>query len=383
MRVLGTLLHDPWRKLLALALAWGLWSWVYQQITVDETISFAVQAAPAGEAGSPLPNQLQVVIPRDYELVQPDLRSALDLRFRGTRARIQAWRGTADCSAKVVLEAESAGDRPLPIRVQIAPRDWHWSSPEVLAALDDEDARRPVVFEAVPIIRRQMRLQPDGVDLQIALPSERYFVDRDGLQFRPGVVVLVGPESAFESLDAQDAGPPGRILERILSPEPVTTTFVGRFGLDEEIMRLGLRMEPETVEVVVPIGYRGIWHRWTPGPERLVVIGGRDWVPVGGGLLPPLRARLRREVPLGVTIDRAWLEEHVLFLVNTNEIPENATAEAELPVEILFQGVDPGTRRRLRELLEVQTQTGEEAGTLTIPMQPRPPGPEGDGSENS
>ena len=333
--LLAAIVADPYRKLIALALAFGLWFFINSQIrgTVDRTVSLTW--AGSTSAGDVQLNQLLVVLPTDRVIGRRfmdgdrEIQSATVI-LRGPRYRIESL----DARGGEPLELQITGFTGLDWTNR---RDVEFTAADIrpdirLQGLDIQLEPKRIRLEVERVDVWELPLTTDDVEIDFPDEETQRRVRLDTAEFQPDSARILGPANAINSIRGPGRKPLLARLRRVGSSErQVSATLELAVGRE-----LGLKLaEPTKVtfqllpvletftfelplmvdDLSLPPAQRGIYR--ADEPTRLVRIR------VGGQLRLHMMA-------MGPDDRQAWAAANLRLLV---VVPRPAAGET-MPVEL-------------------------------------------------
>lgn len=325
---------DPWRKLGAILLAYGLWLYVNQRITGE--INYMMEIRPTKtRSWESEPGVLYVRVPADRLLRLPF--NKLHITLRGPNQELFAL-------PKQLTAFFDPGEGDFD-KARMAGKAIRWDPPHV-GSLLKEMIPDPVELSFERVERHTLSLESKMLDLEGA-PPEGFFLDRDKTEFFPSNIVLVGARSAVEKL--KTGGFRSLFATIALRKEDANPTQRFQLALHPDLLREGLALEsgrgafvqlsirPKTV--TIPFKAR-IWPI-APGEEGkrfldLYRIQGSsenvNWV----------EENWIAEIPvlLGNELNEAWIQKNVRFFVDFSAIPRGPEGGEELSsvrLEVFFR----------------------------------------------
>ncbi len=254
--VLRSLAEDPWRKLMAAALALGLWFMLDQQITESHDVEMRLGVIGIGEQ---LPQQigldeLLVNVPTDkvapagfVNLNTFEDTPKVSLTFKGPKTSIESLKGdTLKLSVKLPnVEWDKVDSADFTVAdIQLTHRALQ--DGKVLVSMNPPRAR----IKIVRVKTTTLQLTPDLVELAFGGDERlRARLRDDTFDFMPKTVELFGPARAHEELAARKSERPLRAqVTAPASARQLTAPVV----LQPAFAELGLRLR-ERCQVTVQL----------------------------------------------------------------------------------------------------------------------------------
>lgn len=248
---------DPWRKLVSLLLAVGLWFYLDAQVTKEDSLVLPIRPvdfeATGGQAGTPGTLELRISL-RTFTIhgFEDDAGNSIDsvtLDFKGPSHVI---RRLADDPSFSVTPTEQD--------LSVIDGSWSFDKSRVRAANEllqghltaMHPQRVKVLLERNAV--REVRLTSDNVTiLPPPVELERDFLARveiERARFFPETVVLRGTTSALSRVS-----PESPLFRADLSAFANTTQAEIRVTLQplDQLVRDGIRTDPRTIHVTYPV----------------------------------------------------------------------------------------------------------------------------------
>lgn len=334
--LLAAIVDDPYRKLIALALAFGLWFFINSQIrdTVERTVSLTW--AGSTTAGDVQLNQLLVVLPTDRVIGRRFMDGDREIHsarviLRGPRYRLESL----DARGGEPLDLQITGFTALEWANR---RDVEFTAADIrpdirLQGLDLQLEPKRIRLEVERVDVWELALTTDDVEIDFPDEETQRRVRLDTAEFQPDTARILGPANAINSIRGPGRKPLlARLLRRAGSSErQVSATLELAVGRD-----LGLKLaEPTKVtfqllpvletftfelplmvdDLSLPPAQRGLYR--ADEPTRMVRIR------VGGQLRLHLLA-------MGPSDRQAWAAANLRLLV----VIERPAAGEVLPAEL-------------------------------------------------
>ena len=359
-RIPALLLFDWRRKLIALGIAFLLWSWIEGRIAVDREVVLTV--AFSNEAvGTPNDFELMVQAPEGWVLTEPMVGSPVSIPLRGSESELQSFTNR-QCAASFVANFQARSDQA-EVTVPVSPTALSWLRPGDAALLLEAEEEIPsglreLKFERVKTSVR--RLESSDISVQ-GNPSPAHVVLGDALRFEPDTISLTGPQSHVDSLIAAldasgeeglSGGP--RLLSVFHLPEGTRVDSHRYLDLNTEWQRRGIRMDPSRVHVFATVRLKDPIHiRINPAPEQLHVLPADDEASNGPwDLMPWEPGTWIVEMPhieASERISESWVRDHVQFFLPMNTLTSDSLDGTRLRVEAHLVGL---TDTELQQYLE-------------------------------
>lgn len=248
---------DPWRKLVSLLLAIGLWFYLDAQVTKEDSLVLPIRPvdfeSTGGQAGTPGTLELRISL-RTFTIhgFEDEAGKSIDsvtLDFKGPSHVI---RRLADDPSFSVTPTEQD--------LALVDGSWSFDKSRVRAANEllqghltaMHPPRVKVLLERNAV--REVRLTPDNVTVvPPPVELERDFLARvevDRARFFPETVILRGTTSALSRIS-----PESPLFRADLSAFANTTQSEIRVTLRplDELVRAGIRTDPRTIHVTYPV----------------------------------------------------------------------------------------------------------------------------------
>ncbi len=364
MSVLHRIFVYDWRrKLLALALGFGLWWYVDGLLAHDRSVSLRVVAVD--EPVTPDFGTLALRVPAGWTLVEPRDGSSIQVWLRGSHSSLENFTGR-QFAAYSEIQPPASARLGADLTASLRPEDFVW--------LRQEEARQllagvggPQVFDfrLQRVLRRTLPLGHHLLDLRGATAPEYEVMPWDA-RFDLSQATLTGPQSVVEEAFAEeeraaaDLDHPASLFEPLDLDATVRRDVSVALRLAEPWRARGLALEPNWVRVTVPVRQRAhSAHEWTPPLEVLHSDPPRWQVPAYAARW---RANLRYEVlPPSVNFG-TWVEEHVVLLLPLTRLTGEALQQREVRVEwTLIEVDDPDERLSILDALSLEPVDPEDA----------------------
>ncbi len=361
------ILNDTSRKIIALSLAVVVWWLVNKKITVQESASLVIIEVET--SGQPALGTLAIRPPAGWQLAKPSSDSETHFWFKGERSRIELF---MESEPSAFLDASASFIDPGPNQqsttIEVDASDLRWRR--------QEDAR--FLLSSVGALQNKLQLRFD----------RRHSTE---IMLRPQLIKISGdPATGYHSLNAHlklsasaitISGPYGRVndLEKQLhlwengnggSPAIFESLKISgarneikrQLSLRKELRASGLEMNPQQIEVVLPINLdnrtpveflsseflrmgtpaAGVWDVQSSPQTWIAELGDH-----------PQLSNIEFNLP--------WVERHLRLFLPLAELPAEAN-EFDLPVQWTLIGIsDQSTRALLISHLKINPKADENA----------------------
>jgi hypothetical protein len=367
MSLLRQILVDDWRrKLVALALAFGLWWWVDGVIAHERSVALRVVAVNG--AVTPENGTLTIQVPPGWKLVEPREGTSIPISLHGSRSNLENF-SSRHFGAFCAITPSSADTAQTEYSAPITPEQLSWLRPEeaaqLLAGVAAPQALSEVRLERVRTAVLQLGQHLLDVRGSAAKDHE---VMRWDARFEITQASLSGPHRVVVEAEAEQARAadepdrPASLFEAI-ELDPTTRHDVVVMIRLAEVWRLrGLELEPAWVRVTIPVRLRaGGFHEWSPALEVMQTQPPRWQVPAYSA---KWRASLKYEaLPPGVAFG-PWVEEHVLLLLPLTRLPADPLDQRQVNVEWTLIGLDHEEKASLLDALAIEAVDSEDASVV-------------------
>lgn len=381
-KVFALFLHDWRRKLLALGIAFLIWSWVEGQISYDQEVALTL-AVNNSEIRSPNNLDLTVEVPRGWVLTEPLVGGTVPITLHCTSSEYDDFI-SRQCAAtiKVEFEVEPISDK---VSYPITHKDLKWlrqaDADFLLAGVKGGQQLKSLLFQRI----ETKVLSPNERDVRIVgTPSDAHEAKPEEMEFLPNQITLTGPKVAMEKLNEQinDAHSSDGTLDasglfssiNLSGSERATVTKSLR--LAEEWTLHGISMEPERVMLKLPVRYRAVKpFQWLPDANSLIALPANDAASNGPWTMEaweptPWTATLTGIDDLSVEINAQWIEAHVELLIPMNNLDVNSLDRTDLPIKAhLFNFDNANEENFFRKHLVIQAKDPDSA-KVTVTRNP-------------
>ncbi|MFK5956598.1 MAG: hypothetical protein QM477_09160 [Planctomycetota bacterium] len=380
-KVAGFFLMDWRRKLLALGIAFLIWSWVQGQIATDRNVDLTlVVSENAVRSLNHL--ELSIEVPEGWVLTDPPAGRTVPITLHGSNSELTDFI-TRQCAA--LLEVKFDAD-PLQDSVDfpVTPDDLEWLRPLdasfLLGGVKGGQQLQKLTFQRIA----KEVLAPSFREVTIiGKPSEAHEARMESMVFLPSQITLTGPKRAMDQLmarinDAHSANgeleTSGLFSTMILAGNErknVTTSL----HLAALWAKRGIKMDPPRVMAELPVGLRDPKSQtWLPDANDLILLPADDVASNGPWTMEPWVpttwiAELP-EVESDLELNAQWVEEHVKLLLPMHTLNANSLDRTALPIEAhLFNFDDPAERDFYRKHLVIRPLDPDSA-TVTVTRNP-------------
>lgn len=347
MNLLRRVFVNDWRrKLVALALAFGLWWYVDGLLAHDRGLS--LRLVVVGERITPETGTLALRVPDGWTLVEPRPGASIQIWLRGSRSSLENFTGR-QFAAYYEIPSGASGRGGPDLMASVRPEDFEWLRLEEARQLLAGVAGAQVFdFRMERVQQRALPLGHHLLDLRGATAPEYEVMPWDA-RFELTQATLAGPQRVVEEAFAEheraaaDLDRPASLFEPLQLDGTVRRDVSVALRLAEAWLARGLALEPEWVRATIPVRQRAhSAHEWAPPLHALQADPPRWQVPAYAARW---RAQLRYEaLPPGVNFG-AWVEEHVVLLLPLEGPTAEALQQREVRVEWALIGVDDADER--------------------------------------
>lgn len=380
-KVIGFLLFDWRRKLLAVGIAFLIWSWVEGQISSNREVSLSLLVS-----GSDIPESnnlyLSVEVPDGWVLTEPSIGEAVPITLHGTDSEYGDFI-SRQCTATLSVDFEVDPIQDI-VDYPITPKDLDWTRPSDAAFLLN-GVKGGQQFQNLTFQRIQTKvLSPTAREVAIVgNPSKAHDAKLAEIKFLPSQITLTGPKEAMQKLTGQidDAHSPTGSLEYSGLFASMTlsgnerNTVTKSLRLAEEWSLRGIHMEPEQILLELPVRLAQVKpFDWLPDVEDLKVLHADDLASRGPwtmeAYVPTQWYIERSDIESDFKVTQSWVDEHVVLLVPMNTLTEDSLDRTILPVKAhLFNFDNADEEEFFRKHLVIRAFDPESA-TVTVTRNP-------------
>ncbi|MHC4379747.1 MAG: YbbR-like domain-containing protein [Planctomycetota bacterium] len=373
-------LHDWRRKLLALGIAFLIWSWVEGQIGIDQEIPLTLVTMGA-EVRTPNDFELLIDTPDGWILTQPAPGEPVRIKLHGSTSEISDFRAQ-QCAASIRVRLDADPNQDL-IDFPVTPKDLDWMRPRdaayLLAGVNGAQQLQKLTFERVT--ESVVVLSPREVKV-IGSPSEAHVARVEEMVFEPSQVTLTGPKFAMDQLAAKidAAHTAAGALESSALLTPLHVDSQSRsdirpsLALASDLLDFGIRMEPARVRVVLPIRLRAPASlNWLPDAADLKILPADDAASNGPWTVEPwVPTEWIAEMPdvdADLDLNQQWVQEHVALMLPMHTLTADALDRESLRIEARLFGLDPDDLLFYQQHLVIRPLVPDSA-TVTVTRNP-------------
>lgn len=379
-RAAALFLTDWRRKLLALGIAFLIWSWVEGQIGIDQEIPLTLVAMDS-EVRTPNDFELLVDTPEGWILTQPAPGEPVRIKLHGSSTEITDFRAQ-QCAASIRVRLDADPNQDL-VDFPVTPKDLDWMRPSdaayLLAGVNGTQQLQKLTFER--LTETVVVLSPREVEV-LGAPSETHVARVEEMTFEPSQVTLTGPKFAMDQLAAQidAAHTTGGALDSsaLLSPLQVDSQTRSdirpSLSLSPVLNRLGISMDPPRVRVVLPIRLRDpeTWT-WVPDSADLKILEADDSLSNGPWTVEPwATTEWIAELPdvgAGLELNGQWIREHVALMLPMHTLTADSLDRESLRIEARLFGLEPDELHFYQQHLRIRPLVADSA-TVTVTRNP-------------
>jgi hypothetical protein len=313
------ILHDLGRKLLALAVAVFVWWRVATSIVKEEYYSYRI-VTDATQVALSLPH-IKVVEPDGWMLVEPKPGSDQKLTFKATPTDMNEFYSTSRATVDIKLEVRPGR---LEFSRDLRPLDFVWNRKARAELVLKNADNGPITFTFQKRDDQEYLLAPESIKI-IGSPVDGYAIKTELIQFHPSTITIHGAKDMREDVDS--LGTKNELFESFVLPSQIDRTVSSEIRMHKNALAAGLRMQPASFLVTVPIRAAASEPvSWVPDEPELVGSALNDiawtirtwknvtWV----ASYEPIEG-------LDLALTPTWLKKHIQFQVYLDQIPENAT----------------------------------------------------------
>lgn len=374
-----SLFSDWRRKLVAVAIALALWSWIEGRIANDDDVILTI-AFTTEDIGTPNDFQLLIQAPPGWVLTEPAIGDLIKVVIHGSKSQVQSFK-SQQCAANYVANFIPDEDSILQT-VKVLPEQLDWMRPGDAKLLldnvsDGQKELKRLVFERVKTAT--VALTPSEVMVN-GKPSEAHEVKTEQLHFTPNTVTLTGPQASLDSLLAEVAEAHSadgelnnsELLEILEIPQGTRVDRSLALGLHLRWVNRGIVMEPRKVLVEAMVRLKDpISIQFNPTLEGLQVIRPAD--PAAADLWElawepePWWVRLPH-VENNRLISDAWVQEHVKLFVSLHSFTTDGNlASRKVRIEAHIIGIeDPVDQSFFEQHLVIGPKEGSDNDMITV-----------------
>ncbi|MDA0666969.1 MAG: hypothetical protein O3A95_03280 [Planctomycetota bacterium] len=380
-KLTGFLLHDWRRKLLAVGIAFLIWSWVDGQISFDQEVALRLSVGHSEDSEE---NNLilSVKVPPGWVLTDPPTGASMPITLHGTNSEFNDFK-SRQCNASISVTFE--GDPLQDIKeYPISPEDFTWVRPSdaayLLSGAKGGKQMQNLTFQRIAT----QPLSPNDHDVTIVgKPSDAHEARVEDVRFIPNQITLSGPKLAMQKLNEQINDAHSANGTRESSGLFASVTLSGNerdnvtksLRLAQEWTLRGISMEPEQVLLELPVRFLPVApFPWLPSADDLIVLPANDLASNGPWTMeayePTRWTAGLPNVDTDIEINAQWIEAHVELLLPMNTLNANSLDRTILPVRAhLFNFDDPEEEHFFRQHLVIRAEDPASA-TVTVTRNP-------------
>lgn len=381
MKSFFALLFSDWRrKLVAIAIALALWTWIEGRIAHDAEVVLRV-AFTTEDIGTPDDFQLLIQSPPGWVLTEPAVGDPITVWIHGSKSQVQSFK-TKQCAANFLATFMPDEEKNL-VTVDVVPEQLDWMRPGDAKLLLDNISEgkqelKQLVFERVKTATIGLTPREVLVDDQ---SSEAHEAKSGDLRFTPNTITLTGPQAALDSLLAEvDASYSAtgeqnnsQLLTMLKIPKGRRDDVSQELGLNDRWKNKGIRMEPEFVLVDVMVRLKAPGSiPFTPSIDDLQIIYPTDpaaaddwelgvWEPGTWSVSLP-------DVEDKSFLTLSWVQEHVKLFVPLHNLDSGSDLPSQkVRIEAHIVGFqDPDEQSFFEQHVVIAPPEGSDNDMITV-----------------
>lgn len=380
-KVTGFLLNDWRRKLLALGIAFLIWSWVEGQISSDREVTL-ILAVSKSEVRALNDFDLSVEVPQGWVLTDPPAGESVPITLHCTNSEYNDFI-SRQCAASISVAFDVDPIQDI-VDYPITPKDFTWMRPSdaafLLNGVKGGQQMQNLTFQRI----ETKVLSPRVRDVTIvSRPSKAHEAKVGEIVFVPSQITLTGPKLAMQRLNEQidDTYSAGGTLETSGLFASMTLngnerdTVTKSLRLDDRWTSRGISMDPERVMLELPVRLRQVKRfEWLPDATDLIALPANDLASNGPWTMeawePTRWVAELPDVESDIELNAQWIEAHVELLLPMNTLNVNSLDRTPLPVKAhLFNFDNSEEEVFFRKHLVIHAKDPDSA-TVTVTRNP-------------
>jgi hypothetical protein len=381
MKSFFAIIFSDWRrKLVAVAIALALWSWIEGRIAYDDDVILKI-GFTTEDIGTPDDFQLLIQAPPGWVLTEPAIGDQIKVVIHGSKSQVQSFK-SQQCAANYVANFIPDEDSILQT-VKVLPEQLNWMRPGDAKLLldnisDGQQELQKLVFERVKTATVALTSSEIMVD---GSPAEAHVVRTEQLQFSPNTVTVTGPQASLDNLliEVSEAHSSkgqlnnSELLNILKIPDGTRNDVSQTLGLHPRWLRRGIRMEPTEVTVKAMVRLKAPFSSaFNPNREDLLVIPPED--PAAANLWElgdwegETWSVTLPHVENDHLISDAWIQEHVRLFVSLRSFTTEGTLTSrKVRIEAHIVGIeDPADQSFFEQHLVIGPVQGSDNDMITV-----------------
>ncbi len=372
---------EDWRrKLLAVGIAFLIWSWVEGQVGMDREVSLTLVLAE-GEVRTPHDFELLVEAPEGWVLTEPASGESVPMKLHGSSSELTDFT-TRQCAASIKVNLDTAANQDR-IDFPLTPEKLQWMRPGdaafLLRGVQGAQPLQKLTFERIDqavIVLTHREVPIEGE------PSQAHEAQPEKMRFEPSQVTLTGPKFAMEQLRnrIEEAHSANGSIENsgLLSPltigSSVRQDIRDSRSLAPDLLKRGIRMDPPRVLVELPIRLKDpTTQTWLPDTKDLIILPADDQASNGPWTIEPwVPTEWVAEMPdveSDLELNRQWIREHIALLLPMHTLTADSLDRESLRIEARLFGLSPEDLRFYQQHLRIHPLVADSA-TVTVTRTP-------------